>query len=461
LLREKFILDLFDIGAVKFGTFKLKSGIISPFYLDFREIVSYPEIMNDLATLIAESVKTIECDQVSGIPYTALPIATLVSQKMRKPLIYARKEVKSYGTGKKVEGQFKTGDRCLVIDDVMSTGESKIEAAKVFAASGLSIAAFVVVVDRSFAGKNIIEANGYKYAALYTIADVTDILLRNNRLDEQKVRDVHQFLQNPPQAKSLPGLRQRKSTESNPSAAKLIDRMLEKKSNIVASIDISDNDQFLAVAKAVAPHVVMIKTHMDVMQRFDDAFLNALLTIAKNQRLFIFEDRKFADIGNTVRMQFHEGIYKIADWADYITVHGVAGPGILAGLFGEQQKTKTGGFLLARMSAKDNLIDNAYTEKVLAMGIKHPAVTGYIGHGLNREDIRKFRASIPGHQLLAMPGVQLKAGGDELGQQYLSVEEAMLGGADLLIVGRGIYRSSDPAAAAEEYKNAAWQHLQI
>lgn len=95
--------------AFKFGKYTLKSGEISPVYFDLRVIISYPEIMEELTDLMYKFIveNEVQCDQLCGVPYTALPLATLLSVKMRQPMLIRRKEAKSYGTKKLIEGKFQ------------------------------------------------------------------------------------------------------------------------------------------------------------------------------------------------------------------------------------------------------------------------------------------------------------------------------------------------------------------
>jgi orotidine-5'-phosphate decarboxylase len=76
------------------------------------------------------------------------------------------------------------------------------------------------------------------------------------------------------------------------------------------------------------------------------------------------------------------------------------------------------------------------------------------------DDLKRFREKIPEGQLLLMPGVQLRQGKDDLGQRYMSLEEAVRGGADCVIVGRGIYASADPVSAARRYREKGWEAVE-
>jgi orotate phosphoribosyltransferase len=142
------ILELYQIGALQFGDFTLKSGKQSKIYIDLRRVVSYPFILKSIAQAMWKKVNGVEFDLICGVPYTALPIATCISIEHHIPMVLRRKEKKEYGTKKLIEGQFSPGQRCLIIEDVITTGSSILETGDELANVGLVINDAVVLIDR-------------------------------------------------------------------------------------------------------------------------------------------------------------------------------------------------------------------------------------------------------------------------------------------------------------------------
>ncbi len=194
--KEKLITDLYNIEAVKFGDFTLKSGMKSPIYIDLRITISYPEVLNNIADLMLEKIKVenLQFDIIAGIPYTALPIATIISHKSRTPMIFARKETKDYGTKRKIEGKYKKDDKVLIIDDLITTGESKFETAEPFESEGLKIFDFIVLVDREQGGANKLLEKGYNLHSIIKISEVLDLLKEKEKISKEQYEEVYNFL---------------------------------------------------------------------------------------------------------------------------------------------------------------------------------------------------------------------------------------------------------------------------
>jgi orotidine 5'-phosphate decarboxylase subfamily 1 len=235
----------------------------------------------------------------------------------------------------------------------------------------------------------------------------------------------------------------------NKAGAKILKCMQDKKSNLCVSVDVTKKAEVLALVSAVGPYVCMVKTHCDIIEDFDLDMAQQLVKLSEKHNFVIFEDRKFADIGNTVMHQFEGGVHKIASWTHVTNCHIVPGPGIVEGLKEVGLKKGLGLMLLAEMSSKGNHATGAYTDANVMLAKQHlDFVCGFI-------TMRRL-CDEPG--LINMtPGVQLKTGTDGLGQQFKTPHSVIVEQkSDMIIVGRGIYKAKDPAVAAKEYQTVGW-----
>jgi len=182
--NTELIEKLFDIGAVKFGEFKLKSGIMSPIYVDLRVIVSYPEILKSVSEAMWEKINNLEFDLICGVPYTALPIATAMSITHNLPMVMRRKEIKDYGTKKAIEGAFTAGQKVLIVEDLVTSGLSVFETTEPLEHEGLKVTDVVVLLNREQGAEENLKNKNLNLHAVFTITELLQTLLEKNKINK-------------------------------------------------------------------------------------------------------------------------------------------------------------------------------------------------------------------------------------------------------------------------------------
>lgn len=236
---------------------------------------------------------------------------------------------------------------------------------------------------------------------------------------------------------------------NNEAARLLLETMERKETNLCVSVDVTKKQDLLDVVDAVGQDVALIKTHIDIVEDFDQDLIHQLTALSKKHDFLIFEDRKFADIGNTVSLQYSSGVHKIASWSHITNAHMVPGRGIITGLAKVGQPLGRGLLLLAEMSSAGSLAKGEYTKTCVeeAFNDQSEFVCGFIAQ--SRVDERFAHVGKKRDLLVLTPGVGLDVKGDALGQQYRTPEEVVIdGGSDVIIVGRGIYGALlDPQVA--------------
>lgn len=424
--------DLVEKGCYKKGSFQLKSGEISDSYLDLRELINHPvtlcDIADDLSELISKhyDAEQLQNTVICGLAYGAIPLATLVCERLKCGMIIIRKEKKNHGTGKHIEG-FTGKKQCILIDDIISYGTSIRETLSVIKAeSQLNVVAAYVVADRQFDRKEL-------EIPVYSLVGMDKIVMAVNGKN----------------------LLTRSNSMYNRCSKRLLEIVHAKRSNLIVSIDCSDPTVILCLSRYVSDYVCAIKYHSDVWLYNVNVNLYAeLQKLSKEKNFLLFEDRKFADIGSIVKKQYtsisrNYGYQSL----NLVTVLPVAGAGTIDCIDECDNKSEDfGQLLVCQLSTSNNLIDNNFTENCKRIAFdKKESIAGFICQKRVCDDDRF---------LYVTPGVHISSTEDDKNQRYRTPEEAILtDGCDIIIVGRGITEHLDPELEAKKYRDISYENL--
>lgn len=400
--------QLVEKNIVQYGDFTLKSGEKSNIYVNLKNLVSHPQLMAGLCVYISKMMYPKSKDYaLCGVPMGGIPLATTLSMLTSKPQIILRKDRKAYGMKKQVEGDGNVRD-IVLIEDVVTTGSS------------------------------VKEAIGMLYEEGYNVIQVVSIVYRGRYLTSEWLKDlnytfifhINEF--NPKyKRKAILG----RPITLQPKATELYERIQRKKTNIVLAYDIGQSASFshlLKMLDIVYPHIIGLKIHNEILGLSWDENIQLYIRCSELD-IFLWEDRKFNDIGNTIQKQikFYEPI------RDYVSVVPTSGKKSL------YCETTLGKFVLCEMSSSDNLFNPLTTNNIVSM-LDDPKINIA---GLICQSPELFNLGIPS----LMPGINLKKGTDDLGQKWRN-PETLQTQPTMYVIGRAITESEDMEKELIKYK---------
>lgn len=454
-------------NCLTFGNFQLSSGESSKYYVDLRCLTTYPELISQLADHIATRLEKQKFDTICGVPYGGIPIATLIAHKMKKPFLMLRKEAKKHGKGQLIEGQFRPNDRVVLVEDVVSTGGSLIDAIQKVKSQGIQVASVVVILDREMGGiQKLMEYGCTDITVITTISTLVtqhyyDPLTTNRHLVLDLYKDVVLAKQTKSYylpMKAMDYYQYKHGTQPKGCLRQaILERILVKNSNLVLSLDETDSNKVSYLINRLGHQIAVLKLHSDMIKLSPEhvaeygSVANFLTAIAQNEKqkygFAILEDRKLADISKTCLGQ----IDLIRPWADMVTIHS----------FAVSKEVLEAGFGLVIIDSMSHdswkvFHDKCYVEttysllkEMIKIGITDQNVVGFVTQYAILENSRYNK------YLFMTPGVRLEVN-KEADQNYRSVEDVVAGRTDMIIVGSHIWKADDSQKIAKEYQKRSW-----
>lgn len=412
--KKGLLKELYEVGVFKHGNFKTASGQNVQLYIDCREIFNHPILMKKICQYMQSLLCLTDYDSICGVPSGGIPWASYWSQTKNKPIILTRNTDKTHGT--KVSTMFK---RCLVMDDVLTTGGSIKNCIAQLAKKNIKVAHIIVIFNRS----NINEINGIHVDSLYNHHDLNYIINSTNQNDR---------------------LSTQKLLKGN---SKKIKRM-NLLSKIPLCLSIDNPQKFDQIINNHTQYAMAVKLHFDVLLLHYrvETLKTKLRRAAQQNKFLIVWDKKFCDIGSIVQKQ-----YKLfGDIVDIVIVHAIAGEGTIESLIQINHNIKI--LIVLEMTSTGSLIDDNYKKNVARIALKYQSnVIGFIAksrHSLEQvmliDDSNKF--------MIWTTGISLQHKSDGLNQNYRTPADALSCGSNVLIVGRDIVESECPWKKIQHYK---------
>lgn len=170
-LKDYLIEILIENKVFEQGHFVLASGKESDYYVNMKKAITNPVILKTIGEMITEAIENDDIDKIAGPALGAVPIATASSILSDIPLLMIRKEKKSYGTSKQIEGELNEGDNVIVVEDVTTTGGSLLKAIKVIEENGGIVKRAFVCVDREEGAIEKFKKEGIKLEPLISVSE--------------------------------------------------------------------------------------------------------------------------------------------------------------------------------------------------------------------------------------------------------------------------------------------------
>jgi uridine monophosphate synthetase len=390
---------------------------------------------------------------ICGIPYGGIPYASIICNKLQTPLVMFRKEQKKYGSKALCEGYIYNNMKLLLLEDTITTGGSIINSIKKIKTGypTIEIKDVVIICDRRNNSYNK-EMDNLNVYSLFNIHDIINVLFINQKINSRCFNNIYTFMYKDDTFGITTSL---KKNNKNCVTKRLVNIILDKKTNLVFSADINDFFQLIKIVTMIGKYICILKIHCDTINDFTLEKGLILKKLSLELNFLLFEDRKFTDIGSVFKNQYTMGSYKISEWADIITVNTMS-IGIYT-TFADINKDYSKAILPVCDMSNEHL--NSYDLHNRKNNMTK-IVDKFKDHIVGIVTQKREEYMTNNNIFYFTPGISITSTHDNLDQTYRTPQKAILmDNCDLLIVGRDIYSNTNIIECARRYKIIGWNTL--
>lgn len=368
LTKTQLLKKLYDNQIFVFKDITLKSGKKSPYYCDFRKLLTLPELYSDFINYIAALIKKreskglLDFDYICGVPMGSLPYVASLATVLGKKQLLCRDAKKTYGMKRQIEGDFELGERVLVVEDVLTTGTSVLETREVLLNAGLKVNDIMVFFDRNQEGEILLEHLDINMHPIYSFEELVNYIDSSQLSDKHHIEslrfhfDVNQkdrshkldddkwlnkftpvkgrkvveggnnglsemVSENRTKMRKEKTLRDTTSIMNNKFNAKLVEIIKTKHTSVCLSLDIPLWREAKSVLDKCGPYICMAKLHSDLIADWSYDVMKELKALAGKHNFLLMEDAKLIDVPHINKLKMTTTKHVIKEWADAITVH--------------------------------------------------------------------------------------------------------------------------------------------
>ena len=310
-MKTQVIQELFKHNCIKTGEFTLKNGDISPIYINLKNVISKPHLLNLISVLLFEKLSILDYNRIIGVPYGGFIYSNALSVKYNIPSLFMRKEKKNYGLKKIIEGEYNHGDQCVIIEDTMTTGSSVIESINKIKHL-ININSILLVCDRRI--NKTPQLNDYKIYSLFNIYDIIETLYITSKIDNtfyyklQNYFKVHKKNINT----DIVDYYSIKNT--------FIKKITNKNTNVCLDIDLKNIKEIFKIIELYGNDILILKIYSDIIEDINDTKIEEFLKIKEKYNILIMDGKQYSKNESVFFQEFTKTNKKLFKWIDIISL---------------------------------------------------------------------------------------------------------------------------------------------